>query len=77
MYAINFATNQQITFDAATTPEYAVAYGYHVESNNTASRFFASVQDNDNWWQTNTPFLYGKISVCAGDWAARIDGRFP
>ena len=77
MKAINFSTGQEIQFDDATTPEYAAAYGYHVESGNTASRFFASVQDNDNWWQTNTPFLCGKISVCAGDWAARTDGRFP
>jgi len=77
MKAINFSTGQEITFDDATTPEYAVAYGYHVEQNNTASRFFASLQDRDNWWESHTPFLYGKISVSAGDWAARTDGRFP
>ena len=77
MKAINLSTGQELQFDDATTPEYAAAYGYHVEQNNTASKFFDSVHSRDNWWQTNTPFLYGKISLSAGDWCARTDGRFP
>ena len=67
-----FANDTSVEFDDITTPEYAVAYGYHVEQNNTASRFFQSVRDNDGWWQANTPFVRGKWSLGAGDWAVSV-----
>jgi hypothetical protein len=72
MKVYSFAADTSIEFDKATTPEYAVAYAYHVEQSNTADRFFQSVQDNDGWWQENTPYIRGKWSLGAGDWAVSV-----
>lgn len=69
MYAINLATGAEVHFDKATTPEWAVAYGF-CEENSKLSWLFHSCRENDGEWQ-KLPFVYGKTSVSLGDWAAK------
>ena len=76
MKAFNMANGKELTFDDNTTPEYACAYGYYVESMNMASWFFACNQDAAEQkrdrprWLEKGGFVYGKHSVSLGDWAA-------
>lgn len=68
MKTINLTTEECFKFDAHTTPEWAVAYGYCSETK-MLSWLFNSCVDNNGEWQ-KLPFIYGKHSVLLGDWAA-------
>jgi len=72
MKAFNLHTNQEIHFDASTTPEWAVAYGYCAE-NNLMSALFKSAQDKKfPEFLKTLPTTRGQVSIACGDWAASL-----
>jgi hypothetical protein len=75
MKTFNLANDQEYTFDDATTPEWAVAYGYCSE-HNLMSALFASAQDGClEEFFAKLPTIRGKKSISCGDWAALIGGE--
>ena len=70
MKTFNLTTNQEIHFDASTTPEWAVAYGY-CEERNLMSALFKSAQDKKfpEFLET-LPITRGQRSIACGEWVA-------
>ena len=63
------ADDRSQTFDDCCSPEWAVAYPYWEERNRLSWLFNTPYEDVIS----ATPLVYGRESVCAGDWCAKLD----
>ena len=71
-YIYNLATSDldiEYGFDRDVAPEWAVCYAY-ADSNNLLSLLF-SVRQNGHDLETYFPIIYGKNSVCCGDYVVK------
>lgn len=76
--SVNLTTGAELFFDEHSTPEWAVAYGHFVESENKASWFFAETINAAN--EKRTPewmksVKKGKHSVMCGEWSALLNEK--
>ena len=70
--AYNFVTGEELTFDDATAPEWACAYGYCQEHNLISWLLTMCLSKDMARAYAELPFTFGTQSIACGDWAARI-----
>lgn len=68
----NVMTDQRLSFDEHTDPEYALLYAQCVEDNKLASWFFEKVRsDRIDDVKSRFKIYRGKLTISSGDWYYR------
>jgi hypothetical protein len=67
---VNLSTGEELHFDHATDPLYALAYGYYSEQDKL-TWFFGEVYNGDEGlkqWRDPLHYRFGQRTISLGDW---------